>query len=102
MNSLREQVTQQLSRIRPVSQEEQDTMMRQMQAAQQAAADQAKAAAEAAAGATILTAAPVAAEATRLAGFDEADPSTWGNPGRNDACPCGSGEKFKHCHGRLV
>ena len=37
-----------------------------------------------------------------LAGFDEADPSTWGNPGRNDACPCGSGEKFKHCHGRLV
>jgi len=102
LNSLREQVTQQLSRIRPVSQEEQDAMMRQMQAAQQAAADQAKAAAEAAAGATILTAAPVAAAATRLAGFDEADPSTWGNPGRNDACPCGSGEKFKHCHGRLV
>ncbi len=22
--------------------------------------------------------------------------------GRNDACPCGSGEKYKHCHGRLV
>jgi len=21
--------------------------------------------------------------------------------GRNDACPCGSGKKFKHCHGRL-
>jgi preprotein translocase subunit SecA len=37
-----------------------------------------------------------------LAGFDEADPSTWGDPGRNDPCPCGSGEKFKHCHGRLV
>jgi preprotein translocase subunit SecA len=38
----------------------------------------------------------------RLAGFDETDPSTWGNPGRNDACPCGSGKKFKHCHGRLA
>jgi preprotein translocase subunit SecA len=38
----------------------------------------------------------------RLEGFDEADPSTWGNPGRNDACPCGSGKKFKHCHGRLA
>jgi preprotein translocase subunit SecA len=37
-----------------------------------------------------------------LAGFDEADPATWGNPGRNDACPCGSGKKFKHCHGRLA
>ena len=34
-------------------------------------------------------------------GFVEADPSTWGNPGRNDPCPCGSGEKFKHCHGKL-
>ncbi|MGB5838679.1 MAG: SEC-C metal-binding domain-containing protein [Albidovulum sp.] len=36
-----------------------------------------------------------------VAEFDEADASTWGNPGRNDACPCGSGDKFKHCHGRL-
>ena len=30
---------------------------------------------------------------------DENDPKTWGNPGRNDPCPCGSGKKFKHCHG---
>ncbi|MDP5206879.1 SEC-C metal-binding domain-containing protein, partial [Alishewanella sp. SMS9] len=21
--------------------------------------------------------------------------------GRNDACPCGSGKKYKHCHGQL-
>ena len=28
-----------------------------------------------------------------------ADPSTWGKVGRNEACPCGSGKKFKHCHG---
>ena len=35
-------------------------------------------------------------------GFDENDPATWGNPGRNDPCPCGSGKKFKHCHGRLA
>ncbi len=33
--------------------------------------------------------------------FDENDPATWGNPGRNDRCPCGSGKKFKHCHGKL-
>ncbi|MBM5781909.1 MAG: preprotein translocase subunit SecA [Pelagibacterales bacterium] len=27
------------------------------------------------------------------------DPSTWGNVGRNESCPCGSGKKYKHCHG---
>ena len=30
---------------------------------------------------------------------DPNDPSTWGRIGRNDACPCGSGKKYKHCHG---
>jgi preprotein translocase subunit SecA len=28
------------------------------------------------------------------------DPTTWGKVGRNEACPCGSGKKFKHCHGK--
>lgn len=27
------------------------------------------------------------------------DPSTWGKVGRNENCPCGSGKKYKHCHG---
>lgn len=31
---------------------------------------------------------------------DPNDPSTWGKVGRNEACPCGSGKKFKQCHGR--
>jgi preprotein translocase subunit SecA len=29
------------------------------------------------------------------------DPSTWGKVSRNAACPCGSGKKYKHCHGQL-
>ncbi len=29
------------------------------------------------------------------------DPTTWGKIGRNETCPCGSGKKFKQCHGRL-
>ena len=33
---------------------------------------------------------------------DANDPETWGKVGRNEACPCGSGKKFKHCHGVLV
>ena len=28
-----------------------------------------------------------------------ADPATWGKVGRNEVCPCGSGKKYKHCHG---
>ncbi len=31
---------------------------------------------------------------------DPADPETWKNCPRNAPCPCGSGKKFKHCHGR--
>jgi len=30
------------------------------------------------------------------------DPATWGRVGRNEPCPCGSGKKFKHCHGILI
>ena len=33
---------------------------------------------------------------------DPANPSTWGKVGRNEACPCGSGKKFKHCHGAFA
>ncbi|PSM16227.1 preprotein translocase subunit SecA [Nitratireductor sp. StC3] len=33
---------------------------------------------------------------------DPQDPSTWGKVGRNEACPCGSGKKFKHCHGAFA
>ncbi|MGE3301780.1 MAG: preprotein translocase subunit SecA [Hyphomonadaceae bacterium] len=35
----------------------------------------------------------------RGVGFDPANPSTWGKVSRNALCPCGSGKKFKHCHG---
>ncbi len=34
-------------------------------------------------------------------GADPNDPSTWGKVSRNAVCPCGSGKKFKHCHGRF-
>ena len=31
--------------------------------------------------------------------IDPANPDTWGKVPRNAACPCGSGKKYKHCHG---
>jgi preprotein translocase subunit SecA len=33
--------------------------------------------------------------------FNINDPATWGKVQRNAACPCGSGKKFKHCHGKF-
>ncbi len=34
--------------------------------------------------------------------IDLNDPTTWGKISRNAPCPCGSGKKFKHCHGRFA
>ncbi|MPY71299.1 MAG: preprotein translocase subunit SecA [Alphaproteobacteria bacterium] len=34
--------------------------------------------------------------------IDPKDPETWGKVPRNAACPCGSGRKFKHCHGKVA
>ena len=96
LNSLRQEVTQKLAMIRPISAEEQQAMMAQILAQQKPR----PAAVAAAATAATAAAAPVAAAARP--GFDAADANTWGNPNRNDACPCGSGEKFKHCHGKLA
>ncbi|MCX8226378.1 MAG: preprotein translocase subunit SecA, partial [Sulfitobacter sp.] len=84
LDSLRTDVTQKLGQIRPMTEEEQREMVAQMQASQ----------------------APAAAAAvendTASNGFNEDDPTTWGNPSRNGECPCGSGKKFKHCHGKVV
>ncbi|MEM6886645.1 MAG: preprotein translocase subunit SecA [Pseudomonadota bacterium] len=94
LDALRMDVAQKLSQIRPLTEAEQREMIEQIRA-QQAAAMRV-AAPEAAA-------APADQGASKMpVAFDESDRSTWGNPGRNDPCPCGSGKKFKHCHGRLV
>ena len=74
-----------------IAEEEQQAMMEQVAAQQQAAAAPA-----------VETALPEPTEEALAAGFDLNDRSTWGDPGRNDPCPCGSGKKFKHCHGRLT
>jgi preprotein translocase subunit SecA len=83
--SLRTDVSKQLSLVRPMTEAEQQAMMQQMVAQQKQSQ------------AEMQTSQTAPAEH----GFVEDDPSTWGNPGRNDPCPCGSGKKFKHCHGRL-
>ncbi len=42
-----------------------------------------------------LTAPPAQASSA----VDLSDPTTWWSTGRNEPCPCGSGKKYKHCHG---
>lgn len=41
---------------------------------------------------------------SRAAATDQnpADPATWGKVARNAPCPCESGKKFKHCHGKAA
>jgi preprotein translocase subunit SecA len=33
---------------------------------------------------------------------DPNNPASWGKVGRNEDCPCGSGKKYKHCHGKYA
>ena len=82
LDGLRERVTQVLSHVRMRSAEDQKAMMDAMARQQAALQQQAETTADS-------------------GGFDENDRTTWGNPGRNEICPCGSGKKFKHCHGKL-
>ncbi|WP_434289711.1 preprotein translocase subunit SecA [Celeribacter sp. SCSIO 80788] len=92
LDSLRSEVTQKLSRVRPMTEEERNAMLQQLMEQQAALA----------AGATPQPVdEPEEGHPNAVPGFDENDPSTWGNPGRNDLCPCGSGKKFKHCHGAV-
>ncbi|MEI4232052.1 preprotein translocase subunit SecA [Roseovarius sp. D22-M7] len=89
LDSLRMDVTQKLSQIRPMNEQEQQKLMQDL--------EQQRAQMEAAAKPDT----PPAVSENAAPGFVEDDTSTWGNPGRNVSCPCGSGKKFKHCHGRF-
>jgi len=51
------------------------------------------------AGATATTARHARSRKPAPAAMNPADPSTWGKVQRNALCPCGSGKKYKHCHG---
>ena len=34
--------------------------------------------------------------------FNQNDPETWSRTPRNAPCPCGSGKKYKYCHGKAA
>ncbi len=97
LDGLRFDVTQRLAQIRPLTDAEREEMLRQMVEQQKTGQEH-------------LTMEhgdehrsddDADKPEPLVEGFDEADPATWGNPSRNDICPCGSGKKFKHCHGAI-
>jgi preprotein translocase subunit SecA len=50
----------------------------------------------------VALAPPPAKSAKSGPSFDPKNPETWGKVSRNDMCPCGSGKRYKHCHGVLA
>ncbi|MCP3056867.1 preprotein translocase subunit SecA [Aurantimonas marianensis] len=100
LGNLRERTTKQLARVELVRPEEerQAPPLPRMEAHH---FDASTGVDEIGDGAKRLTAnfTPAAADGLRR---DPNDTSSWGQVGRNEPCPCGSGKKFKHCHGALV
>jgi len=95
IGNLREQVTGQLMRVEVMFQAPPQPELPPMEASH----IDATTGADEMALANLVFAQPAAQAAPER---DARDPSTWGRVGRNELCPCGSGKKYKHCHGTLA
>ncbi|MEM9144574.1 MAG: preprotein translocase subunit SecA [Pseudomonadota bacterium] len=109
LDGLRRDVTTELARIRPLTPEEQEERQRMVEEMQRRMQEEAEvAAARAAAGlaadvSSIQEAGGIEHGAVvTVEARDPTRPETWGKVGRNELCPCGSGKKYKHCHGAVT
>jgi preprotein translocase subunit SecA len=93
LTNLRQVVTGQLMRVEVVQQQQQPEMP-QVEAIH---AD-----ASATAGFEAVAVGSAAPGTDHGAAIDPNDPSTWTHLNRNAPCPCGSGKKYKHCHGKFA
>ncbi len=100
MARLREAVTGQLMRVEIVQQQPQEEQAQQLPYMEAHKVDPATGEDEIAPSLqpTLVGANGNGAQAAR----NPNDPMSWGKVGRNEPCPCGSGKKFKHCHGRFA
>ncbi|HVY98207.1 MAG TPA: preprotein translocase subunit SecA [Dongiaceae bacterium] len=99
LDRLREQITTLLAHVEIRPQEPQQPAA--PVAVQQPAASQSGAARQVISSGNGATPPGARPKADLPPGVDANDPSTWSRLGRNAECPCGSGKKYKHCHGRL-
>jgi preprotein translocase subunit SecA len=91
---LREAVTAQLMRVEIVPPEDQQPVLPMMEAHKlnpNTGEDE-----------MAFASASLVPTATAEADRDPKNQATWGKVGRNEDCPCGSGKKYKHCHGRYA
>ena len=94
LNGLRYDVTKQLSIVRPLTDAERKTMIAKFLDGQKKPKEISKTASSKASESN--SSMPLGAKTP-----PEQMPKGWQATGRNELCPCGSGKKFKHCHGRL-
>ncbi len=100
LSRLRETVTSVLSHLEvQVTTPQEAEIARKPQAMQESRTDPALGQGGAFEGGTNVPGAPVRLREA-AATVDPNDAATWGRVARNAACPCGSGRKYKHCHGR--
>ena len=96
LGSVREMVTNVLARIELRVEGQNEEMFQREQP------EMAEAHEEAGLAATGTDGPPVTTVRRRQDGpLNPDDPSSWGKVPRNAQCPCGSGKKFKHCHGKI-
>ena len=98
LEGLRSDITSQMARIKPQSPEQQ---MAALQAQIQAAVEQGMDIDEIKARVKEAYGIDIELQAPEDAGVDPENPSTWPPLSRNDQCLCGSGKKYKHCHGAI-
>ena len=94
LNGLRYDVTKQLSIVRPLTDAERKAMIAKFLDEQKQPQETSKTASTKTSKSNSST--PLGAKTP-----PEQMPKGWQATGRNELCPCGSGKKFKHCHGRL-
>ena len=102
LNRLRETVTQFMSHVEVRVQRPEDLPAQAPQRIRASHPEPASAMAAAGPGPVAMPAAAGAAQAAQLGRglINPDDPATWTNVNRNAACPCGSGKKYKYCHGK--
>ena len=94
LNGLRYDVTKQLSIVRPLTDAERKAMIAKFLDEQKKPTETSKTASSQAIKSN--SSMPLGAKTP-----PDQMPKGWQATGRNELCPCGSGKKFKHCHGRL-
>ncbi|MEM0924002.1 MAG: preprotein translocase subunit SecA, partial [Pseudomonadota bacterium] len=92
LGNLRRGVTGYLGAIRPMTQEEMEELQRQQEEQLARLREDME---------RRMPRMPAFEMAGAAAERDPNDDTTWGKVGRNEPCPCGSGKKFKHCHGAV-